>query len=132
MFNSQDFDETVLFFMDEMGGAATLIIQGEGEYNYETSQYETTETEVPVRAIMLDLTLQSNGLQTTSGTLIEMGDKRIFVQPANKNDPLAVMPKVHPNKDRIRMGGIVYKIITLKDTNPDTTNSVLLELYVRQ
>ena len=126
-----DFDETVLFFMEEMGGSATLIFQGSGTYDVATSSYLTTETEMTVRAIMMDLTLQSNGLQTMNGTLIEAGDKRLYLQPANKSDPNMVMPIIHPNKDKIRMGGVVYKIITVKDYNPTTSNSVLLELYVR-
>ena len=39
----------------------------------------------PCRAMMFDLTLQSNGDSTRYNTLIEMGDKQLLIQP-NKSD----------------------------------------------
>jgi hypothetical protein len=56
----------------------------------------------------------------------------VFIQPPAKalgNIPRAT---IQPNKDRIKIGNITYKIVTSKEVNPSLSNSVLIELYVRQ
>lgn len=130
---SDDFDSTVAFFMDEMGGSAVVSIEDPaGTYDPDTGDYAVTSQDYTVRAILLDLTLRSNGLQTVPNTLIETGDKRCLIQPIEKNGSPTPMPKIKPNKDRVTMGGITYKIVTLKDYNPSATNSIMLDLILRE
>lgn len=129
--NLNDFDQTVALFMRDFGGTASLLIQGNKVRNVETGTIDFEYVSYDVKAILLDLTLQSNGMTTINGTLIESGDKRAFIQPRNKSDPTLTMPVVRPNKDKFAMGGKVYTIITLKETDPSTTNNVMLELYLR-
>lgn len=128
-----DFDECVADFMDDFGGPALLTITDEqGTYSPSTGDYIASTVGYTVRAILLDLTLRNNGLGTDPNTLIQMGDKRCFIQPLNKTDPTQVMPKINPSSDRVTMGGITYKIITVKQTNTDTTNPILFELILRE
>jgi hypothetical protein len=128
----EDFDATVAEFMQEFGGLATFIIAGEAVRDLETGDVTFSETEYEVEAILLDLTLQSNGSQMIDGTLIQAGDKRAFVRPLEKKSPSAVMPAIEPSKDKFKMGGNTFNIVTLKETNPSGNNNVMFELYLRR
>lgn len=127
-----DFDQTVAEFMQDFGGTGYLMVAGQGVRDLDTGDVVITTTEYPVQAIILDLTLQSNGLQTIDGTLIQSGDKRCFIRPINKTTPSAIMPAINPTKDKFKMADVIYKIVTLKETNPSGTNNVMLELYLRR
>lgn len=128
----EDFDQCVTEFMNDFGGVGILHIAGTSIRNPDTNDLEVVVTPIQVRAILLDLTLQSNGLQTVAGSLIQAGDKRCYIQPINKTNPALAMPVVQPNKDKFEMGDITYTIVTLKEINPTATNNVLYELYLRR
>ena len=131
--DSGDFDRVVAEFMNEMGGTATLVVQDpNGLYDPTTSTYTATTTLYTVKAILLDLTLRSNGLTTQPNTLIETGDKRCLIQPLNKTTTGLIMPVLKPNKDKIIMGGVTYKIVTLKNYNPSAVNSILIDTILRE
>lgn len=92
------------------------------------------ETLFPCRGILFDLTLQSNGDTFRPNSLINAGDKQLFIQPPeddgfyNTNETDVVLP----NRDKIKIGNKMYKIITFKQLNPSATDSVLFECYIRQ
>jgi hypothetical protein len=130
-----DFDECIMYMMQDFGTIATLIVQDDSSAVYDP----TTGTlpgavprSYPVNAIFLDYTLQRYGLQDQSGTLIQDGDKQCFLQPINKVDPTLVMPTIQPNKDRISVAGKLYKIASLKMTNPTFNNNVVYELHLKE
>ncbi len=119
--------------MDRLGTDVTLIRKVNGVYNPQTSSVTQTEIEVPCRGMLFDLTLQSNGDSTKPSSLIEMGDKQLLLQP-NEDDGFYQeneLGSIYPNKDVVRINGKIYKIITFKQINPSTTNSVLWDCYIR-
>ena len=127
-----DFDQCVSDFMDDFGGLGVLTIVGQGEYNPDTGDYTAAETDYNVQTILLDLALKADGLSYNKDTLIQLDDKRAYVRPINKADATLTMPKVQPNRDRFAIGGITYKIVTLKTHNPSVTNNVLFEFILRE
>lgn len=119
--------------MDRYGFDLTIIRQEDSAYDTATGAVVETLVEYPCRGIIFDLTLQSNGAQTKPNTLIEMGDKQLFIQPPKddgwyqENEAEAI----YPNKDKIKINGKLYKIVTFKQVNPSLSESVLWECYIR-
>lgn len=126
-----DFDEAVTDFMADFSGPATVTVYQEGAYDPATGDVSTSTTDYTVKAILLDIEIRSSGYSTVSGTLIEAGDKRAFIQPPEKYST-QVMPAPRPNKDKFTMGSITYKIVTSKQINPATDGAILYELILRQ
>jgi hypothetical protein len=126
-----DFDEAVTDFMADFSGPAIVTVYQEGAYDPATGDVSTTTTDYAVKAILLDIEIRSSGYSTVSGTLIEAGDKRAFIQPPEKYST-QVMPVPRPNKDKFTMGNVTYKIVTSKQINPATDGAILYELILRQ
>lgn len=128
----EPFDETVLEFVKEMGSSATLIQTEEGEYNPSTGLVGASTVSVPVEGILMDLTLQSNGLSVKYGTLVEAGDKEFLMRPPHKTNGYDAVVEIQPSSDRLLVGNITYKIVTLKELNPTGSDPVLVTLYLRR
>lgn len=125
-----DLELTVIEFMNESGFVA-FITRVSGEYDPELSTVVNTSKTIPVRAIILDLTLQSNGLGEKLGTDILAGDKQLFVQPPRgSSGPIPL--QLDPGKDTVKVGTTVYKIVTVKEINTTGTYPILYELYIRR
>lgn len=133
----RDFDSTVLEFMREY----PLVV----EYKKYTSVYNpstggvdaATVVTTEVNALLLDLTLNSNGLSTRFGTMVVAGDKQLFIQPPQKassnfGNPTPEELTVDPATDRVVVNGQEYKIVTFKEINPTGTNPILYDLYIRR
>lgn len=128
-----DFDDVVLaFFRDGWSFTATYISQTDGVYNPTTGTVSSTTTEIPVEAILLDLTLSSNGLSTRHGTTVIAGDKQLVVRPPNKSDPLAPPLVINTATDRVRVHGQDYKVHTFKEINPTGNDPIIFDLYLRR
>lgn len=127
-----DFDLTVLEFIRESGCSATLIKEATGAYNPATGTVASDTDEIAVEAILMDLTLQSNGLSTKYGTLVEAGDKELYMRPPHKTNPLLGEIEIKPASDRIRVGAVTYKIVTFKELNPSASDPALYTLYLRR
>jgi hypothetical protein len=127
-----DFDLAVLEFVTESGLTATLVQTVEGEYDPSTGSVDTTENLTSVQGILMDLTLQSNGLSVKYGTLVEAGDKEFLMRPPHKTNNLPDPVAIQPASDRITIAGTTYKIVTLKELNPTATDPVLVSLYLRR
>lgn len=125
-----EFDRTVLHFMDEFGTTALYIRQVDGEYNPTTGTVQSTEVKFPVRGILMEYTLQSNGLKNRYGTDILAGDKQFFMQPPGKNK-LPSYP-IDPTKDKLQVGPVLYNIVTSKEVNPTGVEPILYELLLRR
>lgn len=128
----EDFDRTVFEFMQEFGFTATYLQAGTATYNPTTGENTVAVTEIPVEAIQLDLPLTRNGASTATGTLIQDGDKQLFIRPPNKTDENASALVVNPAADRVRIGSTEWRIVTFKETNPSANNQILIELYIRR
>lgn len=126
----QDFDAAVAEFMVEMGFEGTLVKRVVGEYDPSAGEPSMTITNIPVKMIILDLTLQSNGYSTKYGTLVEAGDKEIYMQPPQKNG--YELSEINPASDTVISQGIEYRIVSTKDVNPNGVSPILYTLYVRR
>ena len=64
--------------------------------------------------------------------MISQGDKQLFIQPDDDGwYQDTEVDSIVPNRDKIRIGNKLYKVITFKQINPSTQDSVLFECYVR-
>lgn len=128
-----DFDNAVKEFFNDFGFTATYIkASTDGSYDTSTGEYAAVVEEIPVEAILLDLTLQSNGLSAKFGALVEAGDKNLLVRPPNKTDSTQPALTVTPVSDRVRVNGVEYKIVTMKEVNTTSTNALIYDLYIRR
>jgi len=124
------FKRVVENMMNRYGGETTVtIFSDSGTYDPDTSEYVATSRTFTVKSLVLDLTLQSNGMQSMPNSLILAGDKQVFLQPITNGVPL---PALKANRDKIKIGTEEWNIVTLKEVNPSNTNRVLIEAYVRK
>lgn len=127
-----DFDYAVLEFMQDFGTTMQYTKIVAGEYDVETGVVSSTEEVTDVEGIILDLTLQSNGYSTKYGTMVQAGDKEIFVRPPKKADSSADNLVVDPATDFIVVGDVEWKVVTFKEVNPvGDDNPILFSFYVR-
>jgi hypothetical protein len=124
-----DFIETAAEMMSEFGATALYTKTIQGVYDPSTGLVGAPVViEAPVRAIVMDLTLQSNGYSVKFGTQIQAGDKEIYVEPTNQLRLLGIDPAT----DSIKVGGVTYKVVTSKETNPTGTYPIMFYLYARR
>lgn len=130
---ASDFDRMVIDFMNDDPLIAYYIkFSGDGIYNPSTGENVVSTVEIPVKAILLDLTLRTNGLGTAPNSLIQAGDKLLYVQPPEKTDSLRSPLVINPASDKIRIGTTEYDIVIMKESNPSGSNVILYELYLRK
>jgi hypothetical protein len=115
--------------MKEFGAEALYVKSTPGEYNPATGSVDSGTKNIPVKGILLDFTLQSNGLTTKYGTQILAGDKQFFMQPPTKAGGLPLT--IDPVNDRVRIGPSAYRVVTMRELNPTGTSPILYELVLR-
>jgi hypothetical protein len=112
--------------VSRFGGPATYTRIVEGPYDPTTGTSTTSTSNVTVTAVVLDLTLQSNGYSTKYGTLIQQGDKEAYVIPP----PGGLV--VNPATDTFTMQGKTWKIVSFKQINPNMNERMVYFLYLRE
>jgi hypothetical protein len=127
-----DFDGAIGEFFDDFGFEATLLKINSVTHNTTTRGSTPVVVEIPVEAILMDLTLQSNGLSVKFGTLVQAGDKELYVRPPNKVDPVLLPLTITPQKDRVRVNGVEYSVVTMKEVNTTGSEALLYDLYIRR
>lgn len=127
-----DFDAVVMEFMEDYPMTATYRTQVDGAYDPATGTTSFTTVDTEVEAILLDLTLSSNGLSTRHGTMVVAGDKQLIVRPPEKTDPLATPIVINTATDRVIVFGQDYKVVTYKEINPTGNDVILFDLYLRR
>lgn len=125
-----EFDQVVLDFMQDDPMTA-YYIQSTYVFNPATGENVATDKETAVSAIMLDLTLNSNGLSQKFGTSIIAGDKELYIRPPDRYDPALTPMVVNTTSDRVRVGNITYKVANMKEANPRGV-SILYSLHIRR
>lgn len=122
--------------MDRYGCDVTIVrdLSSQDDYDPVTGMTTVNLQEFDCRGILFDLTLQSNGDGYKHNTLISQGDKQLFIQPPDDDGWYqdTEVDSIVPNRDKIRIGNKLYKVITFKQINPSTQDSVLFECYVRE
>lgn len=127
-----DFDQVVLDMMVDFGGTATYVKQDAYSFDPVTGLNSILKNEITVKAIMMDISANSGGIGNKSNTLIQEGDKIIYIRPPEKVDSTATPLNIDPSQDKIVFGNITYNIVTVKDINPSSDNLILHEVYVRR
>jgi len=119
--------------MDRMGFDIIIQRADQSIYDPATSTISNVVKEFECRGLLFDLNLQSNGDGTKYNTLIEAGDKQLFIQPPEDDGfyHTSNIDLIRPNKDTVKIGDRIYTIVTFKQLNPSTQNSVLFECYIR-
>lgn len=133
-----DFIDAINEMMDDFGTTGMLVTQLDaGEYDPETGMNTVITGEIPIRCILMDLTLQSNGAGTRDKTLIQDGDKVLYVRPSDTLLPI-LMPngilEFDSSDDKIKVGGVTYGVVTAKVLDPMATGTlpIMFELYLRR
>jgi hypothetical protein len=125
-----DLDRAVFELMGEFGTIAKYVQTSTGEYDPSTGTTGEVEIEHTIEAILMDLTLSSNGLSLKYGTQIEAGDKELLVHPPRTQSGEAAFA---PNpSDYVIVNGTRYRVITFKEVNPTGEAAILYSLYIRR
>jgi hypothetical protein len=127
-------DRTVATMMSRFGTTAFVKVAISEQYDTETSENIVTYQDYPVNVMVFDYVRMTYGERTENNTLIETGDKQVYVQPPQKTETGIALPHVYANRDMLKLGDKLYKIITVKQMNPSMTQEgcVLYELYIRE
>ena len=128
------FDRVVLNTMNLYGGSSTLQIHTVGAYDPATSTNTNTVTEYTVRTMLFDYTRPNDGINSQGGTLIQSGDKQLLMMPYNKTATGNAILTIQPNKDTIKIGTDVWKIVSIKELNPSNVsgNAIYYDLQIRK
>lgn len=133
---SQDFDEAVAELINEFGfsdiGENKYRKTAVAGYSPELGQASVSIVEYPIQAVVTDLTMQSNGYSVKYGTMVQAGDKEVFVRPPHKVGTTSTPIIIDPATDVIEIRGTVYKIVTQKEINPTCNDPILYSFYVRK
>lgn len=128
-----DFDGAVAEFMQEFGFTATYLQpDGTSTYDPATGTNSVNYLRIPVKAVQMDLNLRSNGTTVANNTLIQSGDKQLYIQPPNKTDAILLPLEVNPSSDKVEINGVVWRILTFKEITPSASDQILIELYIRK
>ena len=123
---------TAINLITRFGTTINYIQKSNGVYNPAIGEMQVVEKVIPVKAAILDLTLQSNGNTYRNGTMIESGDKQVLIIPPERLNEGIETLKINPVSDYLQFGNQNWKIVTYKETNPSLTENVYIECYVRK
>lgn len=125
-----DFDRAALEIVSELGTAATYTSIAQGGYDPVTGTTGVMKSSQPVKAVLFDLTLQSNGMSLRYGTEILAGDKEAYMIPPQKTGGTAMT--ISPGTDKLTVAGVAYTVVTFKELNPTGSDPVVYFLYLRR
>lgn len=124
--STSEFNDVVSEFFDVQGwSCSATLIKRTSVYDPNTSENVVTEKHYTMKAIPFDYLNKFQGVSTQTDTLIKTGDKQVYLKPT----PLVV--SIDPSADRLQIGSVIYKIVTVKEVNPTLTNPIYYELFVR-
>lgn len=116
--------------ISEFGGTGVYTSNVEGPYDPSTASGTIVSLSQSTPMVLVDLTLQSNGLSVKYGTQVQAGDKEAYVIPPHKSGGQVV--GISPNSDTVTFGGITYTVITHKEANPSGGDAWVWYLYLRR
>jgi hypothetical protein len=128
------FDRTVASMMSKFGTTANISVAISEAYDPETSENIVTYQDYPVNIMVFDYVRKNEGEGTANNTLVQTGDKQVYVQPPQKTEVGIALPHLHANRDFLKISDKTYKIVTVKQLNPSLAqdNCILYELYIRE
>lgn len=125
-----EFDSGVLSIVSELGTTGTYTSITQGSYDPVAGTTGVMKSSQPVKVVLFDLTLQSNGMSLRYGTEILAGDKEAYMIPPQKTGGAAVT--VSPGVDKLTVAGVAYTVVTFKELNPTGSDPVVYFLYLRR
>lgn len=128
------FDNLVADMMYSYGTTAYVLVTTKEEYNPDTSENKVEVVPYKVRAIFFDYIDKTAGVGTEKNSLVQTGDKQVFIQPPHKTEAGIPLPHILPNSDKLKIGDKVYKIVVIKEFNTSMSRQgcVLYEAFVRE
>jgi hypothetical protein len=129
---ANDFDRMIYDFFNDDPAIGYYIQAGTPVFNPATGDNQSVDTEVVVEIMLLDLTRTSNGLSQKFGTQIVAGDKEVYIRPPEKTDPLATPLIINTVSDRIRIAGITYQVVVMKEATYTGTSPLLFDMHIRR
>jgi hypothetical protein len=129
---ASEFDNMIREFFNDDALFGTYIQYGTPVYDTTTGESTTSETQIPVQLIFLDFDRMVNGQSSKFGTDILQGDKDCYMYPTNKADVLAPLLVPNPTSDRITVAGVTYKIVVMKEANPQMNAPLLYNFMLRR
>lgn len=117
---------TVYNMITRYGGDSTLVVLTQGEYDPTQGEAVTQETLHTVRTLAFDYIQKADGVGTKFGTLIQDGDKQLFMLPK------AGVPAPRPQVDKITYEGVRHSVVALKALNPSGNKVIMYEMYIRK
>lgn len=98
-----------------------------------TNKITPAYEDIEIEAIKMELVRPPEGSGgSKSGTLIQDGDQMLYVRPTEKSDVFAEALSVNPTSDRIKINGVMWKIVSSKQYDPSASDCILYELYIRR
>lgn len=140
-----DFKNAVSDLIAELGGPVTYYHTlgnnpydsnaSSGVYDPATGQFTTPTYEYQLKGILLDLSLNRNGMGAKEGTLIQEGDKVLYAQPNS-----LMLERITPSgffmenvaADRVKIGAVSYRVYNVKTINPTGADTIVCEFYLRR
>jgi hypothetical protein len=129
-----DFRRAVADLMAELGGPITYHhTEPDGTYNPSTGEYTNQETSFNLTGILMDMPLRRNGMQVKGGTMIQDGDKQLFlIPPAGMLEVLNTTAIENIAADRVVAGSTSWRVYNVKTTDPAQTGPIVYEFYLRR
>ena len=127
-----DFDSIVADFFTDFGFTTIYTKYSAGIPDDEEGTITEVKQEIEIHAIKMELPRPSNGAAADSGTQILEGDQILYVRPTEKVDEFASILIVNPTSDKVLIQGSQWKVVTVKEHNPSSTDNILYELYIRK
>ena len=129
---ADDFDRMIYDFFNDDPAIGYYIQATTPVFNPETGDNESPDVETPVQIILLDLMRTSNGLSSKFGTEIVAGDKEVYIRPPEKTNSSATPLVINTVSDRIRIAGITYQVVVMKEATPTGTSPLLYDMHIRR
>lgn len=128
------FDNMISDMMQMYGSYAYIDVAVKEYWDEDKSENIVERKDYKVKACFFDYLDKKAGVSTEGTTLVQTGDKQVLIQPPHKTATSVPLPHIQPNRDRLKIGDKVYKIVALKEYNPSMARAgcVLYEAYVRE
>lgn len=129
-----DMRRAMVELMDELGGPVLYTHNSsEGSYNPSTGEYTATVQTFNLKGILMDMPLHRNGMQVKAGTMIQDGDKLLFVVPAPGMLEVPYLTSMeNVSADTVKTGTTVWRVYNVKTADPDGSGPIVYEFYLRR
>lgn len=118
--------QTVNNLIGQFGGPATLMLSVAPPYDPTTGTAAAQVDNYAVQVIAFDFLQKKDGDGMQGGTLIESGDKMVYMMAAD------YVPRPDPKTTTLLWCGRQYSILTVKEMNPSGSVKVCTELFIRE